>query len=168
MRESHKITSVFAQKRLHLFFILSLWCKAILAIPEVVAGVITLVASRRSLLAFVVWVTEDEFAVDPHDLFAGFLLHTVQHLSVGTQEFAAIYLLGHGVIKLWLIVGLLRRRLWYFPIAITVFSLFVAYQLYRYTFTHSLWLLPITDWISSSSRLPGTNIERYDRRRRGA
>lgn len=54
------------------------------------------------------------------------------------------YLLGHGVLKLWLIVSLLRERLWYCPISMVVFGLFIAYQLYRYTFTYSIWLLLIT------------------------
>ncbi|WP_229517240.1 DUF2127 domain-containing protein [Paraburkholderia terrae] len=69
---------------------------------------------------------------------ANFLLHTVQLLPIGAQKFAAIYLLGHGMKKLWLIVGLLRKRLWYYPVSMTVFGLFIAYQVYRYTFTHSV------------------------------
>ncbi|MHB8885982.1 MAG: DUF2127 domain-containing protein [Methylovirgula sp.] len=46
--------------------------------------------------------------------------------------------------KLWLIIGLLRKKLWYYPVAIVVFGLFIAYQLYRYAFSHSVWLLLIT------------------------
>ena len=57
---------------------------------------------------------------------------------------AAIYLFGHGVIKLWIIIGLLRKKLWYYPVAMIVFGLFIVYQLYRYTFTHSFLLLLIT------------------------
>ena len=43
-----------------------------------------------------------------------------------------------------LIAGLLRERVWYFPVAMTVFTSFIAYQLYRYTITHSVWLMLIT------------------------
>jgi uncharacterized membrane protein len=43
-----------------------------------------------------------------------------------------------------LIVGLLRNKLWYYPIAIVVFILFVAYQIFRFQITHSIWLLAIT------------------------
>lgn len=68
----------------------------------------------------------------------------MQNLSVSAQDFAALYLLAHGVTKLWLIIGLLRQRLWYYPTALIVFSLFIAYQLYRYSFSHSIWLLLIT------------------------
>ena len=91
-----------------------------------------------------IWVTREEFAEDPHDLVANLLLHSVQHLSVGAQKFAAIYLLAHGVIKLWLIIGLPQETLWYYPVSMAVFGLFIVYQLYRSSFTHSIWLLLIT------------------------
>ena len=132
------------EKKLHLAFEVSLWFKAAFALSEIVAGVITYFVPQQLFLTLVLWVTKDEFVEDPHDLVANFLLHTVQHLSVGTQEFAAVYLLGHGVIKLWLIVGLLRERLWYYPVSIVVFGAFIVYQLYRYTFTHSIGLLLVT------------------------
>ncbi|MEX3985297.1 DUF2127 domain-containing protein [Paraburkholderia sp. EG287A] len=132
------------EEKLLLVFELSLWFKAIFAVSEIVAGVATWFVPHRLFLTLVLWVTKDEFAEDPHDLVANFPLHTVQHLSVDTQKFAAIYLLGHGVIKLWLIVGLLREKLWYFPVSIIVFGLFIGYQVYRFTFTHSVWLLLIT------------------------
>ena len=54
------------------------------------------------------------------------------------------YLLSHGVIKAVLIVGLLREKLWYYPVAIIVFVSFILYQLYRFNHTHSIWLLLIT------------------------
>ena len=56
----------------------------------------------------------------------------------------AAYLFSHGGIKLWLIVGLLREKLWYYPVAIAVFDLFAGYQLYRFAFSHSVWWLLIT------------------------
>ena len=65
-------------------------------------------------------------------------------MSVSGQRFAAFYLLGHGVVKLWLIIGLWRERLAYYPIAIGVFALFIVYQVYRYSFTRSVLLLLIT------------------------
>jgi uncharacterized membrane protein len=96
------------------------------------------------LLGVVATLTQQELAEDPRDMIANYLLHSAQHLSLGTKEFAAIYLLSHGAIKLWLIVGLLREKLWYYPVAMIVFGLFIAYQLYRFSFTHSAFLLLIT------------------------
>lgn len=138
------LNTVFDEQKLHLMFDVSLWFKAVFALSEIVAGVATYFVPQRLFLTLVVWVTRDEFAEDPHDLIANFLLHSVQHLSIGTQKFAAIYLLAHGMIKLWLIVGLLRQRLWYYPLSMAVFGLFIVYQLYRFSITHSIWLLFIT------------------------
>lgn len=135
---------LLSEKNIHLIFDVSLWIKGVFALSEIIAGFAAYFVSQQFLLGVVQWVTADEFAEDPHDAIANFLLHSVQGLSIGAQDFAAIYLLAHGVIKLWLIVGLLRKRLWYYPTALIVFGLFVVYQLYRYTFTHSVLLLLIT------------------------
>jgi uncharacterized membrane protein len=141
MRDARGIRS---ERTIHLVFEVSLWLKGVFALSEIIAGIALFFISQQFLLSVALWVTKEEFAEDPHDIVANFLLHTVQNLSIGTQKFAALYLLAHGVIKLWLIIGLLRRRLWYYPVAMIVFALFIAYQLYRYTFTHSVWLLLIT------------------------
>ena len=136
--------TIWPEKNIHLVFEVSLWLKGVFALLEIVAGIATYFVPQQLLLSLVQWVTKDEFAEDPHDLVANYLLHSVQNLSIGAQDFAAIYLLAHGVIKLWLIIGLLRKRLWYYPVAIIVFGLFIVYQLYRFTFTHSVWLILIT------------------------
>ncbi|WP_028207427.1 DUF2127 domain-containing protein [Paraburkholderia nodosa] len=135
---------LLGERNLHLLFELTLGFKAVFALAEIVAGVATYLVPQRYFLALALWVTRDEFAEDPHDLLANFLLHTVQHLSVDAQRFAGLYLLAHGVIKLWLVAGLLRERLWYFPVSLVVFALFIAYQAYRFTYTHSVWLLLVT------------------------
>jgi uncharacterized membrane protein len=135
---------IWSERTIHLVFEVSLWLKGVFALSEIIAGIGAYFISQQFLLNVALWVTKEEFAEDPHDIIANFLLHTIQNFSVSTQKFVAIYLLGHGVIKLWLIIGLLRRRLWYYPVAMVVFALFIAYQLYRYTFTHSVWLLLIT------------------------
>ncbi|MFM0327748.1 DUF2127 domain-containing protein [Caballeronia glebae] len=134
----------FSEEKLHLIFDVSLWFKAIFAASEIVSGALVYFVPRHYFLSFVLWVTKDEFAEDPKDLIANFLLHAVQHLSFSAQKFTAMYLLAHGVIKLWLIIGLLRQKLWYYPVSIIVFGSFIAYQLYRYTITHSFVLLLVT------------------------
>ena len=40
--------------------------------------------------------------------------------------------------------GSAPEQAWYYPIAIIVFILFVAYQIFRFQITHSIWLLAIT------------------------
>lgn len=134
----------FRGRSLHRAFALTLWIKAALALPELIAGVATFFVSRQSLVTFIVKATHVALAWDSHDVIVSFLLRSAHQLSVDSQRFAAFYLVAHGLIKLWLIGGLLRSKLWYFPVALAVFILFVAYQGYRYTITHSLWLLMLS------------------------
>lgn len=132
------------EKNIHLFFEISLLFKAAFALAEVAGGILAYVITQRLLLDIVRAITQAELAEDPRDFIANSLLQAAQAFSISTQRFTAIYLLGHGIVKLWLIVGLLRKRLWYYPTAMVVFGLFMAYQLYRFTFTHSILLLLIT------------------------
>ena len=59
-----------------------------------------------------------ELAAHPHDAVAAHLSSWARNLSVGTQHFVALYLLSHGAVKLWVIIGLMRERLWYYPVAL--------------------------------------------------
>lgn len=128
----------------HLAFQVSLWFKAIFALVEIAGGIAAFFVTREFLVEMAKLVTQGELIEDPHDFVANYLLHTVQHLSISTQHFTSYYLFSHGAIKLWVIVGLLRERLWYYPTALIVFALFILYQIYRFYFTHSPWLLMLT------------------------
>lgn len=132
------------EKNIHLIFEISLIGKALFAALEVVGGVIAYFVSQDFLLTVVTNFTQDELAEDPHDLVANYLLHTAQNFSIGAQHFTALYLASHGVIKLFVIAGLLREKLWYYPTALVVFGLFIIYQLYRFSFTHSVWLIVLS------------------------
>lgn len=129
---------------IHLVFQVSLWLKGLFALVEILGGIAAFFVTQQLLVHIANVITQGELTEDPHDLVANYLLHSAQHLSISTQHFTGAYLLSHGVIKLWLIVGLLHEKLWYYPVAIVVFTLFIGYQLYRFTSTHSFWLLFIT------------------------
>lgn len=133
-----------SERYIRTVFRISLWIKAVFAVTEIVGGVIAFFISRQFLVQVASTITQGELNEDPSDLVANYLRHAAHHFSVSTRHFTAIYLLVHGIIKLWLVVGLLRLRLWYYPTALIVFSLFVVYQLYRFSHTHSLTLLFIT------------------------
>lgn len=65
-------------------------------------------------------------------------------LSIGDLHFYSLYLLSHGAIKILLVVGLLRQKLWSYPASLIVLSLFVAYQIYRFVYTYSVGLVVLT------------------------
>ena len=134
----------FQEKNLHLAFQISLIVKGIFALLEIVGGIAAYFVSQQFLLSLILAVTRDELIEDPGDVVVRYLLQTAHDFSLSTQYFTSIYLLSHGVIKAVLIVGLLREKLWYYPVAIIVFVSFILYQLYRFNHTHSIWLLLIT------------------------
>lgn len=136
--------NLFGEKNIHAVFEVSLLLKAILAIMEIVAGILTYFVTPQFLLNVLHRITQVDFIADRGDVVANYLLHAAQSLSISSLHFAAFYLLIHGVVKLWVIIGLWRKKLGYYPAAIVIFSLFIVYQVYRYTFTHSVLLILIT------------------------
>jgi uncharacterized membrane protein len=131
-------------KRLRLAFRASLLLKGAFAAAETAAGILIGLIPPGFLLDRVQAITHTELIEDPRDFLAVHLLRGAEDLSVGSQHFVAFYLLSHGILKLWLILGLWRDRLAYYPAAMGVFALFIAYQVYRFTFTHSLLLVFFT------------------------
>ena len=132
---------LFDEKNIHRVFAVSLIFKGLFALLEILSGIAAFWVSQHALLDLVQRITQHALAEDPHDFVANYLLHFAQNLSVSGQHFTAFYLVSHGAVKLWVIIGLLREKLWYYPVAIVVFGLFIAYQLYRFSYTHSAWLL---------------------------
>lgn len=132
------------ERNIRLAFRASLVLKAAFAVAEILAGVGAYFVTQQLVFKVVERITRRELLEDPRDFIASYLLQSAQHFSVSARNFTAAYLLSHGVIKLWLIAGLLRERLGYYPVAIAIFGLFIVYQLYRFTLTHSLWLILIT------------------------
>jgi uncharacterized membrane protein len=132
------------EKNIHLAFEVSLILKGVIALFEIIGGIMAYFISQHFLLQVVLAITQDELSEDPKDFIAHYLIQSAQDLSVSSQHFAAFFLFSHGAIKMFLIVGLLQKKLWFYPAAIVVFGLFIVYQLYRFSFTHSAWLLVIT------------------------
>jgi uncharacterized membrane protein len=135
---------LLGEKSIHLIFQVSLVLKAAFAVGEILTGIGVYFVTKPFVLKLVDRITREELLEDPHDSIANYLFQSAQHFSLSTRNFTAFYLLSHGTVKLWLIIGLLRQRLWYYPVAIVTFALFIVYQLYRFSLTHSIWLVLIT------------------------
>lgn len=132
------------ERRIHQLFEVSVLLKGLHAASECVGGIALAVTTNNSIRQLVTRLTQSELAEDQRDLIASHLVTWAQGFSIQTQHFYAWYLLSHGLVKLALVAGLLMRKLWAYPTAIVVFSLFIAYQLYRYSYTHGVGLLVLT------------------------
>ena len=127
-----------------MLFDISVIGKAVDGLLEIVGGFLLFVANPDQLNFLVRIVTQHELSEDPHDVLAGFFVRSVEQLSTGTKVFAAVFLLWHGAVKVGLVWALLRKQWWAYPLAITSFALFLAYQVYRYLHTRSVWLLALS------------------------
>ena len=61
-----------------------------------------------------------------------------------SQQFFALYLASHGLVKLAVVAALWRGYLWAYPLALAVMALFILYQLYRLSLEMSWPLVGLT------------------------
>lgn len=122
----------------------SLILKGAHAIIEIVGGFLILLISQRFIVKTILFFVDDEISEDSRDFVSNYLIHVAQNFSIGSKHFIALYLLSHGIIKGILVISLWQKKLWAYPVSIIVFGLFIVYQIARYTYTHSIWLIIFT------------------------
>lgn len=127
-----------------LLFRVSVILKGLDVLLELVGGVALWWLSPGMIVRIVHFLTQDEIAEDPHDLVANLLRHAASHFSLSGEHFIAIYLIAHGVIKGFVVVGLLKNKLLAYPGAIVIFSGFIVYQVYRYALMGGVGLLALS------------------------
>lgn len=120
------------ERRIRQLFQASLALKGAHAVIEVVGGLALAFITTASITDVVTRLTRGELSQDPTDFVATHLARMAGHVSAGTKNFYAFYLLSHGLVGLALVAGLLREKLWAYPASLGVLGLFIAYQLYRY------------------------------------
>jgi uncharacterized membrane protein len=128
-------------KRIHQIFVVSVLFKGIHALIEIAGGIALYLVSTATIVATIQRYSTDELVEDKNDWVATHLLDFARTFSVAEHNFYAFYLLSHGLIKTVLVIGLLRERLWAYPASFAVFGAFIAYQLYRYSFTGDIGLI---------------------------
>ena len=125
-------------------FDIGILLKGLDGLLEALSGTVFLLTTNAQLLGAVHWLIGSELIEDPRGLLATHLLALTQHLTVGGRTFAGAYLLGHGVVKIGLAVGLLRDKSWAYPVALLVLSVFIGYQCWRLLHEHSATLALLT------------------------
>ena len=132
------------ERRVHQIFEISVLLKGAHALIECIGGLVLTFVSTSAIASLVNTLTQEELIEDPNDFVAAHLLSLAQNFTVSTQHFYAFYLLSHGLIKVFLVIGLLRNKLWAYPVSLVVLGLFIVYQLYRFSYTHGFGLIVLT------------------------
>lgn len=118
--------------------------KGIDGVLETIGGVLVWFIKPSALSEPLQWLCQHELSRDPHDFIAMQLLHVSQKFANSDPLFASLYLLSHGLTKVVLVIALWLDRLWAYPLTIFVLGVFMVYQVYRFTHTHSVMLVVLT------------------------
>ena len=118
------------EKSIHRVFVVSVAAKGLHALIEIAGGLALYLLGAGTIA---VWLDE----VDRNDW-------VVRHFPLSEQHFYAFYLLSHGLVKAVIVAGLLKEKLWAYPASFAVFGAFIAYQLYRYSWTHDIGLIVLS------------------------
>jgi uncharacterized membrane protein len=122
----------------------SVLLKGLDALFEIAGGIALWFINPAQIMRLTALLTQDELSEDPHDIVANYLRHAAGHLSIISEHFMSLYLLSHGVVKLFAVVALLKNKLWGYPLSIVVFGGFIGYQIYRFTLTGGIGLIALT------------------------
>jgi uncharacterized membrane protein len=132
------------EQRIHRIFEVSVLLKGAHALIECIGGLALAFVSINGIAGLVNSLTQEELIEDPNDFISTHMLAMVQGFSANSKNFYAFYLLSHGIVKLALVAGLLRNKLWAYPASLVVLAIFVAYQIYRFSYTQSIGLIVLT------------------------
>ena len=124
-----------------LLYRLGVVLKGLDGILEAAGGIALWALSPGLILHWVEILIQDEIAKNPNDLVAHYLSMAASHFSVSGKHFLTIYLLAHGIVKIFVVIALLKNKVWAFPVAIFIFGGFVVYQLYRFAIGGSAGLI---------------------------
>jgi uncharacterized membrane protein len=132
------------ERRVHQIFEIGILLKGAHALIECIGGLVLAFVSTSAITGLVNALSQEELIEYPNDFIAAHLLSLAQNFTVSTQRFYAFYLLSHGVIKVFLVAGLRRNKLWAYSVSVVVLGLFIVYQLYRFSYTHGVGLIMLT------------------------
>lgn len=124
-------------------FNVALVLKGLDGLLELIGGLLLIVISPETINRLAHHLTQHELSQDPHDFISHHLLKLTTNLH-NTQTFGAIYLLTHGLVKIVIVIGLLRREHWAYYVAFVFLGGFVVYQIYRLTYAPTAGLAVLT------------------------
>jgi uncharacterized membrane protein len=129
---------------LHQSFEVGISLKGVGALFEIASGLLLWFVKPSQMNEIVRRLGENLLADAPHHPFAVHVLNASHRFADNGTEFASMYLLAHGVVKLVLVICLMLNKIWAYPLTIAVFTAFMVYQVHRFTHTHSWALIWLT------------------------
>lgn len=113
---------------LHRLFQVSVLGKAVDGLLEILGGGFLLFIRPSQLGWLATVITRRELLEDPSDFVANIFLRTATGVTPHNQFVSVLFLLSHGLFKVFLAWALLRGKRWAYPLTIVVFLFFIASQ----------------------------------------
>ncbi len=135
---------LFSEKNLHRFFDAGILIKAIDSVAEVILGLSLFFLNGQIILNMMGAIFGDEVNEPIFKAIWNFSAHSFAQISNNSQTFLSFIFISHGIIKLILVAGLLKNKLWIYPFAAIAFSGFALYQGYQIFYQPSLLLEALT------------------------
>jgi uncharacterized membrane protein len=129
---------------LHNSFEVGIFIKGFDGVFQVIGAALVLLVSPNKIASWIYAITSQELIEDKKDFVANHLVSFISHYTSHAQWFAAIYLASHGLIKIFLVYCLWKKKIWSYPLAISIFIIFGVYQMYRFSITHGIGMIILT------------------------
>ncbi len=131
------------QSIIHHLFLAAIVAKTFNGVVEIIGSVLVLSYNKMAELeAFA--LTNYELTEHHNDFIAKFLIDRANEFSISTRHFISAYLFFHGIMNLFLVICIYKKKLWAYPLAVSLFSLFLVYQVIRVYHNHSLGLVLVS------------------------
>lgn len=129
---------------LHRIFRVTILVKGIDGLLDVLSGLFLVLIGADRRNEIIPFLVRGELVEDPNDIIANYLLNVSHHLLPDTQTFIILYLAIHGFAKIGIALSLWGKNVKLYKLAGALLAVFIIYQLYRLSHTHSVILLVTT------------------------
>lgn len=126
------------------YFLAGILIKGLISFAEIVVGTLALFIPVSTVTDAALHLAQNELIEEPSDFLATHFSTFIQHLSLPSGTFIALYLLSRGLIKFLLIIALLKNKLWAYPSSLAVLGVLVSYQIYQIITSFSPFLVALT------------------------
>lgn len=137
----------FKQRRnelLHGLYKISVIVKGVDGILEVAGGILLIFFSPLTITRSILFFAHHELVEDPRHPLINYLYQIASGLSLQRRQFYSLLFLSHGAVKLVMVSGLMRNKMWAYPATMVIFTAFVFYQTFEMYFSPSILLVAIT------------------------
>ncbi|HUC88135.1 MAG TPA: DUF2127 domain-containing protein [Candidatus Binatia bacterium] len=110
-------------------FVVSILLKSLDAIAELIGGVLLLAVSPHFIEHLTNVLTAHALSQNSDNFWAKSISHDGQELAHNSRLYGGLYLLIHGIVKIAVIIGVLKQKLWAYPALIVVIGGFMIFQI---------------------------------------